>query len=94
MDIRKVASDDSLIEIGRKAIEDLLVEMRDDRMSMPLHGNGFVIKERDGSPSDIIRMSTPMGLRVALNAICTYLDKLEETWNAKDEHLEERHGLK
>ena len=75
MDISKVVSNDVLMEIGRKAIEDLLVEMRDDHMSMPLHGNGFVIKEKDGSPSSVIRMSTPMGLRVAMNAIIEHLEK-------------------
>lgn len=65
-----LAEDDKLLEIGRKAIEDMLVDMRDDRLSFGLNrGNGLVIRERDGQPSNIIRLGPEMALQVGLKAI-------------------------
>lgn len=61
------------ITAAHLAIEDQLVEMRDDRMWVWYGGrapaNGFVIKERDGSDSSMIRMPTRMGLEIAIKAI-------------------------
>jgi hypothetical protein len=73
-DVRKIADNNELLEIGRKAIEDLLVEFRDSRMSM-MCGNGFVIREKDGRESSVIRLRTDMGLQVALKAIAEHLQK-------------------
>jgi hypothetical protein len=61
--------DDEMVEVARKAIEDELVEMRDDRISMPLCGNGFVIKEKNGERSDLIRLRTDVGFRLGIRAI-------------------------
>jgi hypothetical protein len=72
--LRDVANDRELLEIGRRAIEDLLVELRDDRIAM-LRNNGLVIKEKDGRPSDTIRLGPEDALRIGLKAIA---DKLEE----------------
>lgn len=57
------------LEIGRKAIEDYLVVLRDDRISMPNRGNGLVIRERDGRVSHIIRMGPENALTIGLNAM-------------------------
>lgn len=64
----KIADDDYLIEIGRKAIEDELVEWRNSRMS-EIRGNGLVIKEYDGRDSHVIRFGPETALRIALKAM-------------------------
>jgi len=61
-----------LLEVGRKAIEDLLVDLRDSQIAM-LRNNGLVIKERDGKNSDVIRMGPEDALRVGLKAIAEHL---------------------
>jgi hypothetical protein len=67
----KICNDPILLEVGRKAVEGHLVELRDDRISM-LRNNGLVIKERGGAPSDIIRMGPEDAIRIALKAIAEY----------------------
>jgi hypothetical protein len=51
------------------AVEDVLVDLRDERIGVINRANGFVIKERDGSPSGIMRLGTRDGLRIALAAL-------------------------
>jgi len=68
-----IVNNPGLLEIGRKAIEDVLIEMRDARISEPFRGNGFVVREKDRSPSDIIRFGPEHGLRIALVAIAEHL---------------------
>lgn len=70
-----VANNNKLLEIGRKAIEDTLVEWRDDRLSELARRNGLVICERDGSPSSIIRFGPETALRIGLLAIAKHLSK-------------------
>lgn len=53
------------LEAARLAVEDTLVEWRDARMFV-LNNNGFTIKEKDGQPSHIIRLSTAMGLSIGI----------------------------
>lgn len=43
-----------------------LLELRD--------GNGYTVREKDGTPSNIIRFRTDMGLRIALAAIAKHLE--------------------
>jgi hypothetical protein len=57
------------------AVEDELVEMRDARMSVLGPANGLIIKERDGSWSDVMRMGTRDALQIG---IATYLDAVEK----------------
>jgi hypothetical protein len=71
--LRALADDDALLEVGRKAIEDALVEWRDSRIST-LRSNGFVIRERDGGGSSTIRFGPEDGLRIALKAIADHLE--------------------
>lgn len=67
----EVQIDDAALEAARKAVEDQLVWMRDERVSMFLGGNGFVIRERNGEPSDVIRLSTREGLRIGIRTYLT-----------------------
>jgi hypothetical protein len=77
----KLAASDELLEVGRKAIEDKLIEFRDERLST-LRNNGFTVREFDGSASSIIRFGPEVGLRIALKAIVEHLKK-EEVSNVK-----------
>lgn len=60
---------DELLEIGRKAIEDTLVEWRDNRLSELNRGNGLVIREKGGEDSSIIRFGPETALRIGLKAM-------------------------
>ena len=73
--LRQIAADDELIEIGRKAIEDNLIEWRDARMSAIGRGNGLVVNEVDGQPSKVIRFGPEVALRIGLKAIATRLEQ-------------------
>lgn len=64
-----------LREIARKAVEDVLVEWRDERLSLLGRGNGMVIKESDGKDSDIIRMGAEQVIRIGIEAIARHLRK-------------------
>ena len=64
-----VEASGELLEIGRKAIEDTLVEWRDNRLSEFTRGNGLVIKEKDGTDSSIIRFGPETALRIGLRAM-------------------------
>lgn len=75
MHIHELLKKPELLEVGRKAVEDQLVEMRDARISQLFRGNGLVIKEKDGSESSLIRLGTDDAIRIALQAIEEYLGK-------------------
>lgn len=60
-----------IIETIRKEVEDRLIEWRDGRLGILGRGNGLVIKEKDGTPSNVIRMGTP---EVIHYAITRYLE--------------------
>jgi hypothetical protein len=66
--------DEDALAVAHKAVEDALVEFRDRRISVLNRGNGFVVRERDGQPSDIMRLGTRDGLRIGIAA---YLEALE-----------------
>lgn len=72
--LAEIADDDALLEIGRRAIEDALIEMRDSRMSTPGRNNGLVCKEKDGSDSHTIRFGPEVALRIGLGAIAKSLE--------------------
>lgn len=71
--LREILKDPEMMEIARLAVEDELMEWR-DAMRFVSNRNGFAILNRDGSPSNVIRLSTVMGLHTALNAMA---DRLE-----------------
>lgn len=70
----EIEINDEALEAARFAVENQLVEMRDSHMFM-IGGNGFVIRNRDGSDSAIMRMSTAFGLGIGIRA---YLDALAQ----------------
>jgi hypothetical protein len=72
--LRHIVGDPALLEIGRKAIEDTLVEWRDARLSELMRGNGLVIRDANGEASSIIRFGPEMAVRIALGAIADHLD--------------------
>lgn len=74
-ELERLAENNELLEVGRKAIEDELVEWRDSRLFVLGRGNGFAIREKDGSPSDVIRFGAETGLRIALKAIAKTLSE-------------------
>lgn len=69
----EIADNGALLEVGRKAIEDVLVSWRDGRLSEFNRGNGLVIRERDGRDSNIIRFGPEMALRIGIKAIAEEL---------------------
>jgi hypothetical protein len=75
LELHQIADDANLLNVAHKAIEDVLVEWRDLRLSTPLAANGLVIKEKDGTPSNQIRMTPEEAMRVGLNAIAAHLTK-------------------
>ena len=68
-----VVNDAELIEVARKAIENVLVEWRDMRLSTIEAGNGLCIRERDGKPSSQIRITTAEAFAIGLKAIDRHL---------------------
>lgn len=73
-ELRKLADDQMLLEMGRRAIEDTLIEFRDSRISV-LRRNGLVCREKDGTESSIIRLGPEQAVRIALLAIADHLEK-------------------
>lgn len=55
------------LEAARKAVEDVLIEFRDRRISV-IGGNGFVVRETDGAESSVMRLTTADGLRIGIEA--------------------------
>ena len=73
MELSEVAHNSRLLEIGRKAVEDVLVDFRDSCIFFPLRNNGLVIRERDGRDSSVIRLGVEDAIRIGLEAIDKYL---------------------
>lgn len=67
MELQDLVTDESL-EIGKKAIENALVDYRDSKI-FTIRRNGLVIAEKDGTPSKIIRFGSEVALRIGINAI-------------------------
>ncbi len=63
-----LAENEEAMEVARKAVEDVLVEWRDSRLSQ-IRGNGLVIAESDGTPSDVIRFGMEVAMKIGLKAI-------------------------
>lgn len=50
------------------AVEDVLIDFRDRRISVMGPANGFVVREADGTESSIMRLGTRQGLKIAIEA--------------------------
>jgi hypothetical protein len=62
-----------LMEAGRQHLEDTLIELRDGGIGIMGRGNGFTVNDKDGTPSPIMRLGTPEGIRIALEAMARSL---------------------
>ena len=71
--IKEIANNNELLEIGRAAVEKVLIEWRDSRLSEPFRGNGLVIREHDGRESATIRFGPETCLMIGLKAIAAHL---------------------
>lgn len=60
--------DPAALTMAHLAVEDRLIEMRDSRLSVIGPRNGFVVNEKDGSPSPMLRMGTREGLELGIAA--------------------------
>lgn len=61
--------DDRALTAAHKAIEDALIDLRNNSTSVIGPANGFVIKDRDtGDLPAIMRLGTRDGLRIAIKA--------------------------
>jgi len=78
LNLHDIAESPELLEVGRKAIEDTLIEWRDGRMSEIGRGNGLVIHEKNGSDSCVIRFGPEYALQIGLQAIADHLSDSQE----------------
>lgn len=60
--------DPDALTAAHVAVEDVLVEMRDARMSVIGRANGLVIRERDGELSGVMRLGTRDALSIGIKA--------------------------
>lgn len=72
MNLKEIYEDKELLEVGRLAVQEVLLEWRDMRLSV-MRNNGLVIKEKDGKDSHIIRMGPEDAIRIGLEAIERHL---------------------
>lgn len=72
-ELGKILLTADMLEVGRKAIEDVLIEWRDSRLSELGRNNGLVVKEKDGKDSSIIRFGPEMALSIGIKAILKML---------------------
>lgn len=73
--LEDLAGNDELLEVGRKAVEDLLVEFRDNGIGVLGRNNGLIIRHRDGTESGTIRFGPETAIRTALLAIAKHLQE-------------------
>ena len=59
---------ENALTAAHKAVEDVLVDFRDNGIGVLGPANGFVIKYRDGQLSDVMRLGTRDGLRIGIEA--------------------------
>ncbi len=79
MNLKEIAEKRELLEIGRKAVEETLIDWRDNRLSELMRNNGCVVKEKDGTASDIIRFGPETCIAIGLKAIAAHLDSKGES---------------
>lgn len=72
-EVLEIIENSELLEVGRKAVEDELVQYRDARVSQ-MRGNGLAIMEADGTASPVIRMGVEQAITIALKAIAERLN--------------------
>jgi len=76
--LRKIAEDHELMTAAHLAIENKLIDLRDSGIMIGVHANGLVVRGKDGSASEVIRMGTRMGIVMALKAIADHIEAPQE----------------
>lgn len=71
-----VEVDPAALTAAHVAVENELVALRDDFLSVIGPANGFTIRTRDGQVDGIMRLGTRAGLEIAIKA---YLEALADT---------------
>lgn len=74
--LQRISDDEILLEVARHKVQEVLVELRNSRVSVPLRNNGLVIREHDGTRSDTIRLGPEDAVRIGLRAIAAHLATL------------------
>jgi hypothetical protein len=77
MNLKEIYENKQLLEIGRLAIEKTLLDWRDSRLSELNRNNGLVVREKDGTESNIIRFGPETALKIGLKAIEEFLSTRE-----------------
>jgi len=72
-ELRELADNDDLLEVGRQAIEDELIEFRDSGF-FQIRANGLVCRTVDAQESSIIRFGPEYALSIGLKAIANKLE--------------------
>lgn len=72
-ELRRLAEDPEVLKALHLHVEDELIEWRDSGRFM-MTANGLVVRDRDGSSSDVIRIGTRMAITMILRAAA---DRLE-----------------
>jgi hypothetical protein len=73
--LRELADDDYVVYVLHLLLEDELVNRRDARVSHPHRANGLVIRERDATPSDAIRIPTDEAVQRVIMGLADYVEK-------------------
>jgi hypothetical protein len=68
MSDEKIELDPAALTKAHKAVEDVLIEFRDSGLSVLGPANGFVVRDRNGTPSPIMRLGTRDGLEIGIKA--------------------------
>jgi hypothetical protein len=66
--LQKIIDSPICLETARKAVEDVLVDFRNNRISIQ-RNNGCVIREENGEASGVIRLSIEQVIQIGLKAI-------------------------
>lgn len=74
MKLEDIANNEELLEIGRLSVENELIQLRNLRI-FQIRNNGLVIKEEDGTGSNVIRFGPETCLKIGLQAIAKHLSK-------------------
>ena len=69
--LRTIAGNEAMLYIIRHVVEDALIDFRDSRIAQ-IRNNGLVCKEKDGSPSSVIRFGIDHAVRIGLNALADF----------------------
>lgn len=73
--LRALAGNALLLFEVHKAVEDVLIEMRDSGMMMGPHANGLVVRGQDGSSSPVIRIGTRNAAKMVLEKAAEALER-------------------